>query len=490
MPTSDVVVPIRSGQLRGARTAHGLVFKGVPYAAPPVGANRFRPPEPVQPWTGIRDAVEYGPTAPKAPYPAPVDQLIDEVDIPGDDYLNVNIWTPDTAGALPVMVFIHGGGFGNGSNSISGYNGEAFARDGVVMVNLNHRLGAEGFLYLGQGDHPNLGLQDQVAALRWVQDNISAFGGDPGNVTVFGQSAGAMSIGVLLGMPSARGLFRRAILQSGASHMWLRPDSTRMVAAQLAKILEVDATLDAIAQVPRDKLVLAQQQLRATLSAQPDPAVWGDAALNGLPFEPVVDGTVVPGPPLDNLDPDVDLMLGTTTEEFRLYVVPNGLIGHIDENILNALVGRYGADTEKLIAIYRANRPNATPGDLYSAIQTDWVFRIPALRIAERTAPTWLYEFSWQPPTFDGRLGACHAAELPFVFDTLADKGLANLLGEDLPQELADVMHGAWVSFATTGNPGWPTYDSPTRATMRFDLSAELVEDPRPDEREIWVGVR
>jgi para-nitrobenzyl esterase len=481
----------RNGTVRGVRVGDVVsAFRGIPYAAPPVGTNRFQPPRPAQSWEGIRDATAFGPTAPKAPYPPPVDQMIPEVDIPGDDYLNLNIWTPSPNDRRPVMVFFHGGGFANGSSAISMYDGAAFARDGVVCVTVNYRLGADGFLYLGEGDHANLGLQDQVAALRWVRDNISAFGGDPANVTVFGESAGAMSIGMLLGMPSARGLFRRAILQSGAAQLALSPASARTVAERFAEHLGVPPTREALAEVPMDQLVLAQQQLRAAMGANPDPELWGEAALNMVPFEPVIDGVIVPGPPLENLNRDVDVLVGSNLDEFRLYMVPSGAIDAINETLLQQAVQRYGVDAEKVVGTYRANRPDASAGELFAAIVTDWFFRIPAIRLAEVAAPAWTYEFTWQPPTFDGRLGACHASELPFVFDNLADKGFVPLLGENLPQELADTMHGAWVAFASTGNPGWPTYNTYTRGTMRFDLTSELVIDPRGDERALWDGHR
>jgi para-nitrobenzyl esterase len=217
------VVSTASGQVRGVPLeAGGAAFRNIPYAASPTGPRRFRPPAPPVPWTGVRDAASYGPTAPKAPYVAPFDVLLPEPDIPGEDYLNLNVWTPDPAGSAPVMVWLHGGAFANGSGAVPGYDGTAFARDGVALVTLNYRLGAEGFLYLDDEETvPNLGLLDQVAALGWVRDNIAAFGGNPDRVTVFGQSAGAMSIGALPAMPSAAGLFHRAIqprASGGARH--------------------------------------------------------------------------------------------------------------------------------------------------------------------------------------------------------------------------------------------------------------------------------
>ncbi len=493
------VVTTRSGRVRGACTRSPVsVFKGLPYAAPPTGPNRFRPPQPVASWTGVRDALDYGPTAPKAPYAPPFDLLIPEVDIPGEDCLNLNIWTPDPAGRLPVMVWLHGGAFTNGSGSVPGYDGTAFARDGVVLVTLNYRLGAAGFGLFD--DAPaNLGLLDQIAALNWVQDNIASFGGDPQQVTVFGESAGAMSIGTLLAVPRAEGLFHRAILQSGAAHHTVAPATAARITRHIAALLAVPPTAAGMAAVPADRLLHAQQHLRADVSADPDPARWGEVALNLMPFEPVVDGELLPGPPIDRIaagaGASVDLLIGTNTEEFRLFLTPTGVLDQISEHVPRISAARYGLDPDHALAVYAATRPAATPGDLLAAITTDWFYRIPALRLAEArlahpAQKTHLYEFAWQPPVFDGHLGACHAAELPFVFDNLHDKGFTALIGTEPPQQLADAMHAAWVSFATTGAPGWAPYDTARRTTMRFDSVSSSLADPRPEERALWDGHR
>src|SRR6516164_11653477 len=250
------VVHIRDGAVRGKAESGVWAFLGIPYAASPFGARRMRPPQPVQPWDGERDATAYGPTAPKGDYPPQYARLFPEVVIPGEEWLNLNVWTPDTGARLPVLVWIHGGAFMNGSGSVGAYNGAAFARDGVVCVTINYRLAAEGFLFLGDGI-ANLGLLDQLAALRWVQANIAAFGGDPGRVTVAGESAGAMSVVTLLSMPLASGLFGQAIAQSGAGAHTLTEDEGRMVGGYLAEALGVPADRDSIRAVPLEKLVQA-----------------------------------------------------------------------------------------------------------------------------------------------------------------------------------------------------------------------------------------
>src|ERR1700736_5993278 len=250
----DTVVRTSQGAVRG-RTAEGVaIFKGIPYAAPPSGAYRFRPPQPAEPWDGVRDALNYGPTVTKPPYFPPFDVLLPEPAIAGEDCLNLNIWTPDPGKAgLPVMVWIHGGAFANGTGAIATYDGSRFARDGVVCVTINYRLGVDGFLFLGDGT-ANFGLLDQVAALQWVQENIRAFGGDPARVTIFGESAGAFSVATLLSMPRAKGLFQRAIAQSGAAQHTSSLATAQMVGRNLADKLGVAATMPSIAAVSLDLL--------------------------------------------------------------------------------------------------------------------------------------------------------------------------------------------------------------------------------------------
>ncbi|MFC9701531.1 carboxylesterase/lipase family protein [Streptomyces sp. NPDC056943] len=479
----------RQGAVRGRALPGGVTsFLGIPYAAPPFGALRFREPAPPEPWTGVRDATAHGPTAPHAPYAPPFDALIPENDIPGEDCLNLNIWTPapEPGAGLPVMVWLHGGAFTNGSGSASAYDGRAFARDGVVCVTLNYRLGADGFLSL-PGRPDNRGLLDQLAALRWIRDNIASFGGDPDRVTVFGESAGAMSIGALLTTEAARGLFRRAILQSGACHHFLRPSSAARITARLAEKLGIEPSAAAFASVPLPELLPAQAELRGEVNTDPDPARWGEAALNMMPFEPVRPGLGLPGPDLG-----VDLLIGSNREEYRLFLVPTERLRVIPEPALHALTAAYGLDPAEALPVYRAGRPGATPGELLEAVATDWFYRVPALRLAESVPGSYVYEFAWRSPRFDGELGACHALELPFVFDRLDDPSYAPMTGDRPPQGLADVMHAAWVSFARTGDPGWKAYDGATRTTMTFTASSEAtpVDDPRARERLLWEGVR
>jgi para-nitrobenzyl esterase len=495
------VVDTAHGAVRGIPAAHGVTaFKNIPYAAAPVGAKRFRLPQPPPAWSGVREAAAFGPTAPKAAYAAPFDVLLPETDIPGDEYLNLNIWTRDVSGSAPVMVFLHGGAFTNGSGSASCYDGTAFARDGVVLVTFNYRLGAEGFLLFDEEDAvPNLGLLDQLAALRWVRANIAAFGGDPERVTVFGESAGAMSIGALLAMPGASGLFHRAVLQSGAAHHSLDPGSARLITRRLAEILDVAATREAFSRVPSARLLAAQQRLRGEVNADPSPARWGRVTVNLMPFEPVVDGSILPFDPAAaaaaEAAPDIEILVGSNQDEFRLFTVPTGLYDHVGAAAVRATAAVYGLDADEAVSVYRRAYPEAGFGELHARLVTDWFYRVPALRLAEaytrrRPGSAFVYEFAWQPPAFDGRLGACHALELPFVFDTLADKGFAGLLGPTPPAHLAAAMHEAWIAFATTGNPGWPAYDTDQRATMRFDLAPEVEHDPRPAERELWKLAR
>ncbi|WP_327381135.1 carboxylesterase/lipase family protein [Streptomyces sp. NBC_01207] len=450
-------VKTAAGVVEG-RTGPGgsAVFKGVPYAAPPVGALRFAAPAPPAAWDGVRDAGAFGPTAPKVPYPDTFAALLPDPVIPGDDCLNVNVWTPDPApgASLPVMVWIHGGSHTRGSAAVPVYDGSAFARDGVVFVSFNFRLGV-----LGYGLFPdapaNRGLQDQIAALAWVRDNIGAFGGDPDRVTVFGESAGAISIGALLAAPRAVGLFHRAVLQSGAPEALPRP-RVRAVVRRMASLLKVEATAAAFTAASLPDLMAAQ----AAVLRRSGPLLGGPA------FGLVTDPDTVPADPLDTLcaaaaSGEVPLLLGWTREEYRLWLAPTGgmrLLDRLGPVAVALARARSGKDRAAVRAL-RAALPAASPAELAGQLLTDRLLRDPLRRLAgaRRAAPSFLYEFGW--PSGVPSLGSCHALELGFVFDTLAVPEAAWLAGPDTPQALADEMHAAWVRFAVTGRPGWAAWN-------------------------------
>ena len=484
----------RQGTVEGTQANGVHVFKGIPYAAAPFGPRRLRPPEPPPPWDGVRDCTGFGPTAPKSGYPPPFDTLLAEPAIAGDECLNLNVWTPDPGQAgLPVLVWIHGGAFLNGSGAVPQYDGAAFARDGVVCVTINYRLGVDGFLFLGDGV-ANTGILDQVAALQWVQDNIAKFGGDPGRVTIAGESAGAMRVTTLLSMPLADGLFRGVIAQSGAGQHVLTSSTAKRVGGYVADQLGVPADRESIAAAPTERILAAQSALTLEMQTIRDPVKWGEITANLMVFEPVVDGDVLPAVPLDSLRAgvgrDVDVLIGTNTDEQRFFMVPPGVIDFIDDTMLEATVAAYGLGPEAL-ATYRASRPGASAGDLLAVISGDWFFRMPALRVAEvRTESTWVYEFAWRTPVLDGRLGACHALEIPFAFDTLHAEGSDWMTGRAAPQSLASTMHRAWISFVSDGNPGWDRYTTDERTTMIFDTASAVAQDPHGDERLLWDGLR
>lgn len=487
----DVVVKTMQGAVRGVVLEGVASFKGISYAAAPFGANRFKAPQRPVSFDGVRDATTFGATAPHGPYSPPTDQLLPEPIINGKDCLNLNIWTPEPGrGALPVMVWIHGGAFVNGSSAVPWYVGDSFARDGVVCVTINYRLGADGFLLL-DGAPPNRGLLDQLAALGWVQENIAAFGGDPGNVTIFGESAGAMSVASLLSMPRSEGLVRRAIAQSGGGHHVLSVETARLVASELAQRCGVAPTLSDLAAVPLDALIASQQRLSADIAVTRDRSVWHEIAHDAMPFEPVVDGDVLAARPVDAIAAgaagSVDLLVGTNLEEYRLFLVPNGVMPYIDESVLDGAANELELDAAGL-ALYRARVDS--PGEGLSAVLTDWFFRIPALRLAEgHRGTSHVYEFGWRSSLYEGRLGACHALEIGFVFDTLHHDDVGPFY-DDAPDELAATMHAAWVAFATSGDPGWTPYEPATRSTMSFGPRCEVLTDPRADERVAWTGVR
>ena len=371
-----MIVDIASGKVRG-HVERGVVrFLGIPYAAAPFGENRFRPPAPAPAWDGIRDCLEFGPTAPKGGYTPLMARLLADPDIAGDECLNLNVWAPaPMREGLPVMVWIHGGSLRNGSSAVPTYDGHAFARDGVVLVSINYRLGVEGFANFPDAA-PNRGLLDQIAALRWVRDNIASFGGDPENVTVFGESAGAISIGALLVSPHARGLFRRAAMQSGPP-MAFSPEAGGRITRLIAKRLGVPATAAAyLGSGPR------------RIDRRPN---GGDA-----PEQPAPGWRRVrhrrrrrcgaDGPDWRRcsraLSSEIDLLLGYNSEEYRLWFVPTGVVDRINPLLFRLALAKLRIKG-RVAKVYRANRPTAKPGEVLGHIVSDMLLRVPTNRVAE-----------------------------------------------------------------------------------------------------------
>ncbi|MBT0565793.1 carboxylesterase/lipase family protein [Williamsia sp. CHRR-6] len=494
MNDQSALVRTDRGLVRGTTvsTRSGAVhaFLGIPFAGGLRGPSRFAAPSTVSPWDGERPAVQHGPTPIQSPYARPTSALLDSVIVPGADALNLSVWTPDPgANRLPVMVWIHGGAFVRGTHRLPTYDGTAFARDGVVLVGINYRLGVTGFLSV-DGAPDNRGLLDQIAALRWVQTNIAAFGGDPDRVTVFGESAGAMSIAALLASPAAQGLFARAILQSGNAVAAAEQADARLVTAEYARVLGVEPTAEALGAVSDDDLLQAQDRLALAVVGGPEPSRWGATVIaRGLGVMsqfPTIDADVLPTVPIDGItSTSVDILAGTTREEFRFFLVPTGLAGMVTAEMMPMLLARFGVDPA-VVATYRRNRPAATEGDVLCALLTDHAFRSPTAQLVDmvarsRTARAWQYEFAWRTTVSD--LGSCHALELPFVFDTLG--GSAKFTGENPPQVLADEMHSTWVRFATDGEPGWAPVGSvrPVRVFGDPDPGAPTIAiDPRADE--------
>ena len=486
------VVRVTGGLVRGSTSDEVCSFQGIPFAGPAVGADRYRAPSPVVPWRGERDATSAGPSAAQAPYPSPMDLVLPSSVAPGDDYLNVSVWAPEDGGSHPVMVWIHGGAFVRGANSLPLYDGSAFARDGIVLVSINYRLGVPGFAVL-DGAPTNLGLRDQVAALRWVRDNVAAFGGDPHRVTVFGESAGAMSVATLMASPAAQGLFHAAVIQSGGGTATCSIEDARRVSAEIAVQLGVPPRADAFAALDPEAVVAAQSAVALAMQADPDPQRWGATVLSGglgiMSVFPVVDGDLVTDSPLariaDGAAAGIPLLIGTTREEFRLFLVPTGVAGSVTTGTLPLLGARFGWPPGA-IERYAANRPEASPGDTACAILTDAAFRVPSVRLAAAHhaagGTVHAFEFGW--PTGVLGLGACHALELPFVFDTL--NGGTTMTGEAAPQRIADEMHRAWVAFGRDRSPGWRPWTPEDPAVMVFDLDSELVVGPRSDELALW----
>ncbi|MDY6946106.1 MAG: carboxylesterase/lipase family protein [Pseudomonadota bacterium] len=486
------IVRTLEGSLRGAQLQEQLqepgvyVFKGVHYGQSTAGAGRFKPPQRVAEWQGVRDALEFGSICPQAGEPGRLTTTKGQLLSPGEDCLVLNVWTPSIRtddATRPVMVWLHGRGFYAGAGSEPLYDGARLAKRGdVVVVTINHRLNVFGHLYLvplgGKefGSSGNVGVQDMQLALEWIRDNIVAFGGDAKNVTIFGESGGGVKVSTLLGVPQAKGLFHRGIIQSGARTRGMPVAIANQNTQTVMKKLRVK-TIAQLQAVPMEELLAAVTQTGRT---DPD-------------FGPVVDGTYLPNNMFDPVAAasarGVPIMVGSNKDEYALYAREHPLIGKMTEAQLRAdLLPDFGASTDELITAYRQSRPQATPWDLMVAIRSNR-FHVGTVRLAEAAAkvsPVFVYSFDFEASA----LKASHGAEIAFVFSNAT----ANPAARPGAKAVEDAMSDAWIAFARTGNPNhaglptWPTYDARTRATMVFDVQSGVIDDPRAPERKVWEG--
>jgi para-nitrobenzyl esterase len=498
------VVDTKLGKLRGA-SANGVhSFKGVHYGASTEGSMRFLPPAPPKPWTGVLDALQIGSPSPQdtlgSNSTSDIRKAMGDLIGPGtmsEDCLVLNVWTPSLRGGSnkPVMVWLHGGGYTSGSAGVPVYDGTNLAaKHDVVMVGVNHRLNVFGYLYLGgiggetYADSGNAGMLDIVLALEWVRDNIAHFGGDPGNVTIFGESGGGGKVSTLMAMPPAKGLFHKAIVESGST---LRVSSREDADAAARKFLaHINVSADRI----EDLQKIPIDQMLAALRTSTGP--------NAVRLGPLVDGRSLPRNPFDpdapQITANVPMLIGTNgTESTLLLGIADGSLFSLNEADLRTRLKAYlrladDSKLDSLIGTYRKDRPNATPSDIYFAVTTDRMMRMNAIAQAERKGaqgtPAYMYQFAWETPVLGGKLKSPHAVELAFVFDNMdAATGITGT-GADL-QPLADKVSGAWAAFAHSGNPShpgipqWPDYDTTSRATMVFNDECKVVNDPGKDER-------
>ena len=485
-----MIVTLPEGIANGSVTGGVRRFLSLPYAAPMTDARRFRAPEPPEPWTGVRDATRAGPHAPQNPPRAldiDIEPLMGTLTAAGPDYLTLNVYAPDNdVGGRPVMVFVHGGSFVAGSKDAPVYDGSSFARDGVVCVVINYRLGIEGFLPI-EGVPTNLGLRDMIAALEWIRGRISLFGGDAGNVTLFGESGGAYCIAALMTSPLSTGLVHHAICQSG--HVFVSRDLSvmRRLTQRLAKKLRIAPDRAGFLSCSSQQLLAAQEAVMqpSLFFNMRDETGW-DPSFGITRFLPVHGDDVLPKPAIEALregaGSDIDLLIGTTSEEANLFFVPGNVRAKI--NILVAYWFMRGAIPKPWQALraYGLGSKGLGAGTVLTRALTDLMFRGMTRRTAElHRGRSYVYEFEWRSPAFGGELGAAHAVELPFVFDTLlCASGKRGLLGENPPQALAQFIHALWVRFATTGRAPWPEFTAETRQVYSLTRQVAAYEAPTP----------
>ncbi|MFX1277124.1 MAG: carboxylesterase/lipase family protein [Promethearchaeota archaeon] len=486
------IVETKLGKIKGYIDGNLYIFKGIPYAEPPIGDLRFKPPVNKKSWSGILDTTEFGFNAIQG-YSF-LEELMGKIEPESEDCLNLNIWTPGIDDKKrPVMFWIHGGAFITGSSKQPMYNGSALARRGdIVVVSINYRLGCLGYLYV-LGKTANVGQLDQIAALKWVKENIEIFGGNPQNVTIFGESAGGMAVTTLPAMPSAQGLFHKIIAQSAPA---LEPSNSEKFSKSFLRKFKIKGgNLEDLRKISPDTLMDIQNQLYAK-----DPT-------NALALRPVVDGETLPIHPIEAFKngkaKNIDLMIGVNLEEFKLFLLAPNYMNTKDsdyENMLIGYLGTLGIDKEKsmkILEIYKEEDENYNLRDIFSRVITDVIFRMYAVRLCEaqhiHQKNVYNYIFTWKSPMLNGLLGACHALELPFVFQTYNLREMKRLAGKGPDvKNLSDKMIDAWISFARTGNPNhkgipeWSPYDLEKRTTMIFGKETSVVEDPFQKQREVW----
>ncbi|MFC2035857.1 carboxylesterase/lipase family protein [Chloroflexota bacterium] len=503
--STQAIIETKAGKIEGNKLGSLCVFKGIPYATAPVGAQRWFPPEPLGPWSGVYQARNYAVIAPQNPSEIQITAPL-EPEPQNEDCLYLNVWTPGIDNKRrPVLFWIHGGGFTAGSGSSPVYSGQTLSQRGnVVVVTINYRLGLLGFLNLNEvtnGRIPtsgNEGLLDQIAALEWVRDNITVLGGDPDNVTILGESAGGMSVGCLLVMPKARGLFHKAILQSGAASTTRSLDAAVHISGQVLDLLSVSVNdVDALRSLTVKELLLAQYELSVKMMKSDLRTI--------MPLQPVVDKKTLPLVPLDGIKggsaKEIPIIVGSTLDEWKLPALVDQKLSNLDEgHLVNRLRHIIPPEyLENLIKTYRKAREKrgvlTTPSELFTAIQTDRVFRIPAIQLAEaqqqHNQSVYNYLFTWRSPLFGGVLAACHTLELGFLFGTYED----NFYGEGPAADiLARNMQDAWLSFVHNGNPSceslgeWPPY-SKSRETMILGEECQVKEAPYDEERRAWEEI-
>ena len=502
-----VVAETSFGKVRGMDSAGIKVFKGIPYGGTTTGSNRFMPPVDPTPWPGVRDALQYGPSAPQSDPAARGAASNGPSESPreNEDCLVLNVWTPaiHDGRKRPVMFWVHGGGFRGGSGSSATTDGTRLARRGdVVVVSLNHRLNVLGFSYLEEFGGPafaqsgDVGMLDIVHALKWVRGNIAQFGGDPNTVMIFGQSGGGRKVETLLAMPSAKGLFHRAVAESGATVKLVERDQATRIAARLLAELGLDKSqVRELQKIPLDRLMVVYHKVERDIGALSH-GDYLDTMTYG--FDPTVDGKVLPRHPFypdaSRVNADVPLVIGFTRTEMTAFLAGDAAAFSLDQAAMQQRVRHLvGKNADALIRSYEKANPGSTPSDIYFLIASDFNFGAPILKITERraalnSAPVYAYYFRWKTPVDNGRMRTPHALEVPFVFDNVKVAARSNGGGPDAVA-LADKMSDAWIAFARTGKPDtpklphWSAYNVADRATMVFDNTSKIEKDPIREQR-------